>query len=164
MDRILCFKYKDGDFIEALRRIPGDSTPPDQHLSFPLSRWMKMRESEDAVRSQVKELFSGNPVEAKLHCGGLTFIQISSRYKNVQFRQYALPARGNKIFPTKFGVSMSLTEYFYFIKLADEFTDRIPGIKTLIPCYKMRTHSSGCFECYPIRKVGTGEPDLAAFM
>ena len=152
--RTLSFKYKNGDFIEALRSSPSVPSAKDQHLSIPLARWWKMRECEPAIRSQLKELFAGNPVEAKLHIGGLTFVQISSRYKNVQLRQHAMPTRGAKMFPTKFGVSMSLDEYFYFTKLVGEFTARLPDIDIIVPCYTREDHSSDCLECYPNRKSG----------
>ena len=156
IDRMSRFTYAGGDFIECERRRPGDDG--HQVISITLQRWHRMKQNEDAIRSQLKELFAGNPVECRLHLGGLLFFQISSKYKNVQFRQYAIPAKGTRMYPTKFGISMSLPEYYYFVNLVDKFTDHIQAMKTLAPCYYEESHSQSCMECFPIKRDNSGVP------
>ena len=114
--------------------------------------------NESAIRSQLKELFSGNPVECRFHLGGLLFFQISSKYKNVQFRQYTIPQKSVRMYPTKFGVSTSLSEYFYFIQLDDHFISLIPSMSTISPCYLDRNHSTSCVECFPMKTINGGIP------
>ena len=117
-----------------------------------------MKTNEYAIHSQLKELFAGNPVGCRFHLGGLLFFQISSKYKNVQFRQYTIPQRSVRMYPTKFGVSMSLAEYFYFIQLDDQFISLIPPMSTITPCYLDRNHSSSCVECFPMKTINGGIP------
>ena len=112
--RSMRFTYRNGAFIDA-HRTDNDDKGEVQDASIPLQRWMKLGELTDHVKAQIKEIYSGNCVDTKFHLGGLQFITISSRYRNIQIRQYATPAKGGKMFPTTLGVSMSIEEYTYFV-------------------------------------------------
>ena len=157
INRITRFSYSGGDFIECMRRAIG-SQEPDQVIAIPLQRWHRMKMNEEAIKSQLKELFAGNPVECRFHLGGLMFFQISSKYKNVQFRQYNIPQRSARMYPTKFGISMSLSEFFYFIQLDEQFIALIPAMAAISPCYLERNHSPTCIECFPMKKTNSAVP------
>ena len=152
IDRSIKFMYRNGTFIEAYRDARQADNGSEQHVSIPMQRWLKLGEINDQVHQQIREVCSGNQIDTKFHLGGLMFVMISTRYRNIQIRQYATPARGSKMFPTRSGISMSIQEYCYFVKMAQEFTERIPLARTLVPCYKRADHSSACLECFPARQ------------
>ena len=158
IDRILRFSYKLFGEIHGYRCVPCIGGPSDHHVSIELQRWYKMRQAEEHVKAQIQEILSGNSVESKVHLGGLYFIQVSSRYSNVQIRQYAMPNTGPKrLYATKFGISMSIPEYAYFSCLVEEFTKRIKRYKSLVPCFTRASHSDSCVECYPLKKHMTSD-------
>ncbi len=152
IDRILNFVYRGDEDIEGFRRILQDGGPPDQSVSISLRRWKKMLDPHFGFRAHTKELISSNPVEAKIHLGGLFYAQISQRYANVQLRQHFFPKDSTKIQPTTMGVAMSIPEYCYFETLLDEFNRRIPALASIVPCYKQSIHSNTCLECFPVKK------------
>ena len=162
INRINRFTYPGGDYIECFRKEVG-TDDVGQAISIPLQRWHKMKLNQDAIITQLKELFAGNPVECRFHLGGLLFFQISSKYKNVQFRQYQIPQRSTRMFPTKFGVSMSLSEYFYFVHLDEQFVSLIPAMESITPCYEDPNHSELCMECFPVKRDNCGVPGWAEF-
>ncbi len=152
ISRSIKFTYRNRSFIEAYREATEGTNGNEQHVSIPMQRWLKLGEIHDHVRQQIREVADGNQVDTKFHIGGSMFVTISSRYRNIQIRQYAAPARGSKMFPTRSGISMSIQEYCYFIKLAQQFTEQIPLARSLVPCYKRRDHSPACLECFPVRQ------------
>ncbi len=152
IDRILNFTYRGDEDIEGFRRVLQDGAPPDQSVSITLRRWKKMLDPTVGFRAHTKELISANPVEAKIHLGGLFYAQISQRYGNVQLRQHFFPKDSTKIQPTTMGVAMSIPEYCYFEILLDEFNRRIPALSLIVPCYKQENHSKTCLECFPVKK------------
>ena len=113
--------------------------------------WIKLLENFGNIRGLAREACAGSPVDAEIHLGRLMYVTVSSRYKDVQVRQYALPAKGSQMFATKGGVGMGFQEYFYFLKMAEEFTDRIHLASTLIPCYRRVNHSASCLKCFPTK-------------
>ncbi len=131
--RSIKFTYRNGTFIEAYREAPREN-PSGEHVSVRMQQWLKLGEIHDQVRQQICEVFDGNQIDTKFHIGGPMFVTISSRYRNIQIRQYATPARGMKMLPTRSEILMRIQEYCYFVKLAQDFTEQILLACTLVPC------------------------------
>ena len=159
IDRVLTFTYSGEEDIHAYRRIPQEGGPPDQSVAISVRRWKKMLEPDMGIKRHIKDLVNGNPVETKIHLGGLFFFQVSQKYKNIQMRQHYIPKNSTKIEATNMGISMSIPEYCYFEELLEEFNSRIPMLSCIVPCYKQPNHSANCVECYPTKK-GANRTDV----
>lgn len=150
INRILRFQYNGGDNIEVLRSTLSDASGADQHLAMPVQRWMRLTDTLYASKLLVQELFAGNPIEVKLHIGGLLMIHISSRYQCVHLRQYYIPQNQRIVKPTEHGVVMSVPEFAYFVNHFQSFTGEIRKVNPTTPCYALPAHSDSCLECYPM--------------
>ncbi len=159
IDRYLTFTYAGEEDVQAYRSIPYDGAPDDQSVAISLRRWKRMMDPKMGIKMHTQDLINGNAVEAKIHLGGLFYFQVSKRYQNVQLRQHYIPKNSTKVEATSMGVSMSVPEYCYFEKMLDVFSNRIPGLSLLVPCYKQPNHGNNCLECYPAKK-STGNKDV----
>ena len=151
INRILRFRYNGGENIEVVRSTPGLGSGADQNLPLPVQRWMRLTDTLYSSKLLVQELFAGNPIEVKLHVGGLLMINISSRYQCVHLRQYYIPQHQRMVKPTEFGVVMSVAEFAYFVNLFESFTSQIRKVNATTPCYVLPGHNDSCLECYPTR-------------
>ncbi len=141
------------DRICAVRKSTYDPSK-DTSVEISIGKWRRWVSIEKALRDQIQELMRGNKVEAKLHVGGLMYLSISSEFRCVQFRQHYIKEENGsrKIFPSKFGISMSLREFYYFLKHMEEFDQKLFVQKSFRPCYTRRNHSSNCSECFPLNQ------------
>ena len=151
INRILRFSYNGGDNVQVLRSTPRVGSTADQNLALPVQRWMRLTDTLHSCKILVQELFAGNPIEVKLHIGGLLMMYISSRYQCVHLRQYFVPLNQRIAKPTEHGVVMSVTEFAYFVNLFESFTSEIRKVNLTTPCYVLPGHSDSCLECYPMR-------------
>ena len=159
LNRMITFMFRKSspESIFAVRRDPGSPKEPCVEIS--LQRWARWIKLERGVRDQIQDLLRGNYIDAKFHLGGLLYFILSSEFRCVQFRQhYTRVQNGQKIVqPTRYGVSMSFSEFYYFLNQVEQFTAKIEELRSLVPCYRRRNHGEGCRECYPMKAPNTAE-------
>ncbi len=150
IQRELLFSYNGGDNVQVRRCISQVGAPRDQHLPIPVQRWMRLTDSLYSMKLVIQEFFAGNPVELKLHIGGLLMLHISSRYQCVHLRQYCIPINQRQIKATEHGVILSISEFAYMVNLFEAFTSEMTKFNRTTPCYALPGHSESCLECYPM--------------
>ena len=151
INRKLRFSYTGGDNVQILRSTTTVGSGADQNLALPVQRWMRLTDTLYGSKLLVQELFAGNPIEVKIHIGGLLMMYISSRYQCVHLRQYYVPMNQRMVKPTEHGVVMSISEFAYFVNHFDSFTTEIRKVNGTSPCYVLPGHNDSCLECYPMR-------------
>ena len=150
IQRELCFSYNGGDNVQVRRSITRAGAPRDQHLPIPVHRWMRLTDYLFSTKLVIQEFFAGNPVELKLHVGGLLMLHMSSRYQCVHLRQYCIPMNQRLIKPTEHGVVLSISEFAYMLNVFECFTSEMTKFNRTTPCYVLPGHSQSCLECYPM--------------
>ena len=87
----------------------------------------------DVIQQAVQDVKEGSEVYLNHHIGGINFIQVNSRFKVVDFRQFWLPYGKSKVQPTRHGIALKFEEFETLMKL--DFEKITPELNKVVPCY-----------------------------